>query len=91
MTTSFTRLRLHNEAAGTRRTVRLPIPVADLVSRLRDAIDPPADEFEIVEADTSVYATAHGKRITLVAYGCDRTAAHAELARVLAQLRRAMP
>ena len=91
MLSSSTRLRLHNEAAGTRRTVRLPIPAPDAVSRLRELIDPPADEFDTVEADTAVYATARGKKITLVAYGCDRTAAHAELARVLSELRRALP
>lgn len=91
MSPSPTRLKLCNETSGTRRMVRLPTSVADVVSRLRQAIDPAADEFDPYDDTVSTYATARGRAITLVAYGCDREAARAELNRILAQLRRALP
>lgn len=86
-----TRLRLVNDLSGRRRTVRLPMAVADAVRRLRQIIDPPNDDFDPMECSTSCYATAHGRAITLTIYGCDKEAAHAETRRIIAELRRAGP
>lgn len=84
ITTSVT---ICNDVAGHRYVVAIPLPKADILTRLRRAIAPP--DFETFNLQTFVFAVADTTRLEVHCLGCDEEESVAELNRILGVLRRA--